>query len=66
MADAKICDCCGRIISDFHEARMHVFYFGEQDDGGGGFFRVRQKSPKIRIDLCGDCWEKLRGFGEGK
>lgn len=66
MADAKICDCCGKVVTDLHEARMHVFYFGDQDDGGGGFFRVRRQTPKMQVDLCGKCWDKIRGFAGGE
>ena len=62
MADCKVCDCCGEVITDLYEARMHVFYMADQDDGHGWSFKIKHKSPEIKVDLCGKCWDKLRGF----
>lgn len=69
MADAKICDCCGMVATDLHEARMHVFYIQDEpikeDDGKCRWWRVKKETPNIEIDLCGRCWDKLRGLAGG-
>lgn len=66
MADAKICDCCGKVMGDLHRAKTHCFYMQdepiEDEDGRKRWWSVKKESPTIEIDLCGECWEKLRGL----
>ena len=70
MADAKICDCCGKIVIDPHEARMHVFYIKDNpikdDDGKCRWWREKRETPDIKIDLCEKCWDKIRGLAGGE
>lgn len=67
--DAKICDCCGKIVTDSYEARMHIFYINEEPECAPArnplsnvFVKRQVKTPEIEIDLCGKCFDKLRGF----
>lgn len=67
MADAKICDCCGTVIEDLYRAKMKCFYIqGEpiQDETTGKmrWWEVRKETRPITVDLCGRCFDKLRGF----
>lgn len=67
MADVKICDCCGKVIIDLHEARMKAFYFNEEPVGESKcFFKLRKETPPLTVDLCGECWDTIRGFAGGK
>ena len=65
--DAKICDCCGKIITDLHRARVKSFYIEdepikEESTGKMRWWEVRKETPIIQTDLCGKCFDKLRGL----
>lgn len=67
--DAKVCDCCGEVITDFHRAKMKSFYIqGEpikdETTGKMRWWEVRKETPIVEIDLCGKCFDKLTGFVE--
>jgi hypothetical protein len=67
--DAKVCDCCGGVITDLHRAKMKSFYIqGEpikdETTGKMHWWEVRKETPIVEIDLCGKCFDKITGFVE--
>lgn len=67
MANAKICDCCGKVIEDLHRARLHCFYIQDEpikDESTGKmrWWEIRKETPIIEVDICGKCFDKMRGF----
>ena len=57
MAIEYVCDACGKIMKDPHEAKMKEFYVGCCFDFGGSF--PIDAVRKRKVHLCDDCFKGL-------
>lgn len=59
---AYICDACGSVIADPHEAEMKEFSVLAEENGGAlmPFTSVK----RVKIHLCGECFHGLRLIAE--
>lgn len=53
-----VCDACGRIMTDPHQAAMKEFYLSSYIDVDGDPV-ARRFTKKVKIDLCPDCFHTL-------
>lgn len=53
-----VCDACGRIMTDPHQAAMKEFYLGSYIDGDGDPI-TKRITKKRKVDLCSECFHGL-------
>ena len=59
---AYICDACGAVIDDPHEAEMKEFSLLVEENGGALLPFVSTK--RVKIHLCGECYHGLHLIAE--
>lgn len=59
---AYICDACGAVIADPHEADMKEFSVLAEENGGALLPVMSVK--RVKIHLCGECFHGLRLIAE--
>lgn len=64
MAKVRICDHCGAVVDHPHKAYFREYYIGCEFDICGVFPVPTSRSEKI--DLCKDCYSKLKSMKEKK
>lgn len=55
-----ICDHCGGLAKNLHKAKFREYFIGVEFESGG-FWPVDRRRT-IKIDLCSDCYEKIKSM----